>query len=121
MTRKVLIVDDEVTCTLFLGAFLEDNGYLVKTAISGTEALEVGEQFKPDILITDWMLKDQTDGLDVAQSLIAANSSLKVIFITGMAAETLQEKLVGLADYEIIEKPVELDDILRKIDHNQEN
>ena len=115
MTKKILVVDDEPACILFLGIFLQDSGYTVETSKDGTTAIGLHGTFDPEFLITDWMLKDTHDGLDVAHKLLETNPNLKIIFITGMAAESLEEKITGLPPYKIIEKPVNLDNILKII------
>lgn len=118
MTKKILLVDDEFTSTLFLSAYLKDNNYDVQTSMSGEEAITLGKLFRPDILITDWMLKDRKDGTDVAQELIAELPELRVIFVTGMAAEALQDKLTGIMNYTIMEKPIRMDHILQFIEQH---
>jgi two-component system cell cycle sensor histidine kinase/response regulator CckA len=113
MKTKVLIVDDEETCVYFLSSCLEEEGYEVKSSLTGSEAVILGKSFKPSILITDWMLKDGKDGVEVAEELTALDPSLKVVFITGMSSEVIKERLKGMPYLAIIEKPVDLEGILK--------
>lgn len=107
--NRILIVDDEPVCTLFLGLHLRDKGYIVETAEDGATAVEKASTFNPEILISDWILKDTLDGIDVAHTIIKHNPKLKIIFMTGMAAESLNEKIENLPYYKILEKPIDLD------------
>lgn len=116
MSKKVLVVDDEVACTMFLGLYLKDAGYDVKTCTDGEEAITLGKEFQPDTLISDWMLKNKNDGLDVARALIEVRPDIQIIFITGMAADALEQKLDGLPVYRIVEKPLNLDQIVKLIE-----
>jgi len=109
---KILVVDDEQVCTFFLSCALSDEGHEVRTTLRGDEAIVIGMDFKPDILISDWMLKDQCDGLEVGRRLRDNLPELQVIFITGLAEETLREKANGFPFLRILEKPVDLEEML---------
>ena len=113
--QKVLVVDDEHICSYFLGRSLEQEGFEVKTATRGDEAVEIAQDFKPDVLVSDWMLRDVYSGLDVARLMHRDNPNLKIIFITGMAADALLERADGVPIIEVMEKPVDIDDLLRVI------
>lgn len=115
MSKKILLVDDEPSCTFFLGTFLQEEGYDVQTSGTGIGAIEIGKSFNPDILVTDWMLKDEKNGLDVAEELLKLNPNLGIIFITGMAADALEGKLGNIPTYKILEKPLDLDQIAQFI------
>lgn len=110
--EKVLVVDDEHICSFFLGRALEQEGYQVKTATRGDQAVQMGEEFLPDILISDWMLKDVYSGLDVARFFHERNPEVRIIFITGMASDALRESAEDLPIHEVLEKPVDIDDLL---------
>jgi two-component system, OmpR family, KDP operon response regulator KdpE len=51
--RKILVVDDEPTITRALRASFLANGYDVRTAHDGIAGLNVLEDWKPDLVITD--------------------------------------------------------------------
>ena len=53
MSSKILIVDDERQITRALRAALQSHGFEVTTAADGVEALDVFNQVRPDLLITD--------------------------------------------------------------------
>ena len=101
MKPKVLVVDDELLSSSFLCLSLDDEGYSTRSASNAEEAINISSEFKPDILITDWMLKDGKDGIEIAHALVKDNPAIKIIFITGMASHV------------IIEKPVDLNQIIK--------
>lgn len=111
--EKVLVVDDELLCSYFLCLSLEEEGYESRSAASASEAIEIGTEFKPNILITDWMLKDGQDGIDIARALFGLNPDLKIIFITGMASDAIEERVNDIKYLAIIEKPVDLKQIMK--------
>jgi DNA-binding response OmpR family regulator len=65
MTRRILIVDDELTVLLTLKAVLELSGFEVVTAASAAEAkLRLGADTY-DLVITDLMMEHERAGFDV--------------------------------------------------------
>lgn len=110
--KKVLVIDDESVCAIFLGSSLTQEGFDVKIATRADEAIGIASSFKPDVLITDWMLKDAKDGIDVARLLRRDNSDLQVIFITGMAQEMLKQQAADLPYQAIVIKPIDVDEIV---------
>ena len=77
---KVLVVDDEESILDFITMALEHDGYQVVTATSGTQALDLFQEERPQLVILDWMLPD-LDGLQVCQKLRQA-SSVPILMLT---------------------------------------
>ncbi len=117
MAPRVLVVDDEVTCARILATFLTEEGYEVKMALSGTEALQIGEEFVPDVLVSDWMLKDRLHGIDVAQAFRARNPRMEIIFFTGLAEWELrtQSKAANIEAFRIYEKPCRIEKLVEGV------
>jgi CheY-like chemotaxis protein len=69
--RRILVVDDEWLLATWLAEALEDVGYLVQTASDGQEALNYVSTFRPDLVITDFMMPRLT-GLEFATALGSA-------------------------------------------------
>lgn len=105
-------MDDDRNCAAFLRLFLTDEGHEVRSAVSGKDALQAAAVLKPHLLITDWLLKDGTDGLALARGLRKDSADLRIIFITGMPERELQEKIRNLDDAHVFEKPLDLERLL---------
>jgi CheY-like chemotaxis protein len=60
---NVLVVDDEEVYRTYLSGWLTRDGHEVQIASNGQEAIEIGKAFPPDVLIVDWMLKNEYYGL----------------------------------------------------------
>ena len=109
---RILVVDDDRNCAAFLRLFLTDEGHEVRSAVSGKDAMQAASVMAPDLLITDWLLKDGTDGLGLARSLRKERPELSIIFITGMPERELQSEVNKLGQAHIFEKPLDLDRLL---------
>jgi len=127
VTRKneILVVDDDPDFSDTLRIILEHNGYVVRTASDGSEALRVLEAWRPDLIIMDLIMSTDTEGFDVA-CLLRDNpefANVPVIMVTCFLEKVRTEgpenfqKMLGEewpADW-LFEKPVDTVKLLDKI------
>jgi len=102
--RQILVVDDDPAIRGFLCDFLQQEGFRVKPADSGTRALELLHLQCPDLVILDLVMP----GLDGEQTLREIRrhwSDLPVIISSGYAREELLVRLASLAPFAVVEKP----------------
>ncbi|MDJ0554546.1 MAG: response regulator transcription factor [Microcoleaceae cyanobacterium MO_207.B10] len=115
--KKILVVDDENSLRLLLKRHLELQGYEVKDAMSGVDALSILEQEEPDLIVSDVMMPEM-DGLEFCQRLRASNSGQLVPFIFLSSKSELEDRIVGLSmgadDY--LNKPFEMRELVAKIE-----
>jgi two-component system nitrogen regulation response regulator NtrX len=104
---KILIIDDEKNICLSLQHILEDDGYIVQTATSGSLGLKLYETFQPDLLLLD--VKMQTiDGFMVLETIMKQDKTLPVIMISGNSNISDAVKAIKLGAYDFLEKPLSL-------------
>lgn len=106
-SQKVLVVDDEEPILELLRYNLEKNGYEVKTATDGFEALEIAGKFTPDVVLLDVMMP-RMDGVETCRRL-RENPALQktfIVFLTARSEEYSEIAAfdVGADDY--ITKPI---------------
>ncbi len=89
---RILIVDDEENLRHNVQAYLEQEGYVTRTASDGPSALKAARVFRPDLIVLDIMLPGM-DGLEVLRRL-RQESEVYVLLLTAKADET--DKVVGL-------------------------
>ncbi len=65
----ILLVDDDPDIRDSISIILEKQGYQVRTAVNGKQALEALEQQRPDLMILDIMMATDTEGFDLAYDL----------------------------------------------------
>jgi CheY-like chemotaxis protein len=104
---SILVADDESNIRLTVRTVLESDGYLVREASSGREALEAIERQAPDLLVLDLNMPGM-DGMAVLEHLksLAAAHKPRVIILTayGSIATAVRATRLGAVDF--LEKPV---------------
>jgi len=115
--KKVLIVDDDPEIVELLEEVLgRDQRYEIKTASSGYDAGMLTEQFRPDLILLDYMLPD-VNGNIVCQT-IRRNpefASTKIIIVSGVVKEDEIEQLLKSGAEDFIRKPFSIDELTEKI------
>ena len=92
MSKKILVVDDELKIVRLVRAYLEGAGFRVVVAYDGQEALAVFRHERPDLVILDLMLPGM-DGLDVCRAM-RRRSDVPIIMLTARIEEA--DRLIGL-------------------------
>ena len=82
MPQNILLVDDDENILFLFGLALEENGFRVETATTGTEALSLMGVIDFDIALLDYRLSDQ-DGLSLAKEIQKINDKTNIIVVTG--------------------------------------
>ena len=113
MTR-VLVIDDEQMLTDLLSMALRMEGWEVRTAGSGFNALQAARDFEPDALVLDVMMPD-LDGMAVLQRLRHSGNDVPVLFLT--AKDSVADRVAGLTaggdDY--VTKPFSLEEVVARL------
>jgi CheY-like chemotaxis protein len=114
---KVLVVDDSLSVRKVVEKALEGRGLQVLAAASGSEAIEMLERDRPDVVICDVVLPDK-DGYQICQYVRshAAIGATPVLLISGIDNGTVQARAAEVRSDEVLFKPFGVDDLVRKID-----
>ncbi|WP_424935234.1 MULTISPECIES: response regulator transcription factor [Bacteria] len=111
---RILAVDDEPMLTDLLSMALRMEGWEVRTAGSGLEALQTAREFGPDALVLDVMMPD-LDGVGVLKRLREAGNMVPVVFLT--AKDAVSDRIAGLTaggdDY--VTKPFSLEEVVARL------
>ncbi|MBI3930267.1 MAG: response regulator [Armatimonadetes bacterium] len=109
---KILVVDDEARFRKYLSRLLGSRRHEVRTAASGAEAIESGLRYHPEVLVTDWLLKERLHGIHVSQALQSVDGDLRTILVTGYPSHDLQSDARRAGVFRMIEKPFEAEELL---------
>jgi len=89
---RILVVDDEPTVVDVVGRYLEREGFAVRTAADGDEALGAFREHRPHLVVLDLMLP-RIDGMDVCRR-IRETSKTPIIMLTARGDE--MDRIAGL-------------------------
>jgi two-component system, OmpR family, response regulator len=111
---RVLVVDDEPNISELLSMALRYEGWDVRTAGTGSQAISRAKAFRPDAVVLDMMLPD-FDGLTVLRRMRQENPAIPVLFLT--AKDAVEDRVAGLTaggdDY--VTKPFSLEEVVARL------
>jgi DNA-binding response OmpR family regulator len=114
MTRRILLVDDELAILLTLKAILEMNGFEVETAASAREATQKLDTARYDMVITDMRMETETAGYDVIRAARKQEYDPTTAILTAYPALGSEWKNSGAQS--LLVKPMNTQDLLRQIE-----
>ncbi|MBW1972260.1 MAG: sigma-54-dependent Fis family transcriptional regulator [Deltaproteobacteria bacterium] len=108
---RILIVEDEKFQRDMLIGFLKKEGYKVKGAESGFEAIELIKKEQFDIVLLDYKMPKKT-GIETLEEIKGINPEISVIMMTayGSVETAIESMKKGALDY--LNKPIELEELL---------
>lgn len=114
--KKILIVDDELYILMALEFLFEQQGYEVKKAMNGAEAIEVLENFKADVMILDVMMPVM-DGFECAIKIRSDEKFYKmpIFFLTAKGENQDRAKAYASGAEFFITKPFENEELIRMV------
>jgi DNA-binding response OmpR family regulator len=112
---RVLIAEDECAAGVAMAKYLELQGHLVRVAADGRAALEQAASFRPDVLVADWRLGHEMDGVALARDMQRHWPHLLTILISAYPKTSLQSAAKGLDNTKILPKPLQLSDLANLI------
>ncbi len=107
---QVWICDDEESIRRFLSQSLVAEGFAVRTAATGGEAVAMLEKDAPDVLLLDLRLPDMT-GLDVLARARAAHPELAVILLTAYGDVDSAVQAMKQGAFHFANKPIHHDQL----------
>lgn len=113
---RVLVADDEQVIANTLAIILNQAGFEAKAVYSGENALEVIDDFQPNMLISDVIMTGMT-GIEAAIQVRAKLPACKILLFSGQAAtaDLLEKARAHGHEFEILAKPVHPTDLLAKL------
>jgi two-component system alkaline phosphatase synthesis response regulator PhoP len=105
--NRIMIVDDEPDILEFLQYNLQQEGYDVLTCLSWEEALDMAEDFKPDLFILDVMMPEM-DGVVLCERIRANKkfSQSMITFLTARSEDYTQIAALDAGGDDFITKPI---------------
>jgi len=109
----VLVIDDDRRLRALLKEFLSENGFLVSTSVSASDARRKMQYFDFDILVLDVMMEEET-GIDFMTTL-RPDDDIPILLLTAMGGS--EDRILGLGrgadDY--LAKPFEPKELVLRL------
>ena len=112
---RILLAEDDESMRGFLERALAKAGYDVKSFTNGVDALQRLREEPFTLLLTD-IVMPRMDGIELARRAVELDPELKVMFITGFAAVTLNTDSQPPKDARVLSKPFHLRDLVNEVD-----
>jgi CheY-like chemotaxis protein len=108
MAANILVVDDNPLGRKLMTDMLSADGYLVRCATSGAEALTLIAAETPDLVLLDIMMPGM-DGFEVVRRLKsdAATRAIRVVMVTALDDEGSRARLAAAGISVMLTKPVD--------------
>ena len=113
---NVLVVEDEDALATLLQYNLEKEGYEVRLAPDGEEALTAVDERQPDLVVLDWMLP-KVSGVEVCRRIRSrpATRNLPVIMLTARAEESDRIRGLDTGADDYLTKPFSMAELAARI------
>jgi len=115
--RRVLVVDDDEAIVELFSDVLENDGrFEVRTASTGYDAGLLTHQFKPELMILDYMLPD-INGNVVCRAVRddPEISDMKIIIVSGVVNQDEVDDLLAAGADEFVKKPFNIERLLERM------
>lgn len=109
-SAHLLIADDDPVTLDLLKEVLLKEGYRVSTALSGEEAISLGEHHLFDLVITDVRMGEK-DGMDVLRTFKKTSPETSIIVITAFGSLDSAIEAIREGAFDYISKPFKLEEI----------
>ena len=110
----VLIVEDDPAAREATTRYLQGCGFRVVAAGGGNTALVKGRQCRPAVVVCDWRLGGEPDGVAVARALQETQGAA-IVFVTAHPLEELRDATSDLLVAHYFGKPLSLPELARVI------
>src|SRR5712675_912587 len=111
--RNILVVDDEAQITRVLKTTLSSQGYGIRTASDGEEALLLMKDWAPDLVVTDLRMPNM-DGLELCRR-IRSESHIPIIVLSVKGEETIKVEALDAGADDYITKPFSVNELLARV------
>ncbi|MCU7835518.1 MAG: fused response regulator/phosphatase [gamma proteobacterium symbiont of Taylorina sp.] len=114
---KILIVDDDATNRLVLGAYLKKDGFNIVSANNGQTAVDLFQSEAPDLILMDIMMPVM-DGYESTIKIksLSGERFIPIIFLTAMTDENALTRCVEVGGDDFLTKPYNRTILKAKID-----
>lgn len=117
MTKRVLVVDDELDTLNLLKTIIEIHGFEAITTLNSVDAITLAEIEKADIALLDVMMP-KLDGFALCKMMWAYpfTSNMPIVFITAYTALDLEDRRKEAGADDVLQKPIDMKKLVSLIE-----
>lgn len=110
---NILVVDDEPQITRVLKTSLSNQGYGIRTASDGEEALHMMKDWSPDLIVTDLRMPNM-DGLQLCRQ-VRTQSRIPIIVLSVKGEDIIKVQALDAGADDYVTKPFSMNELLARI------
>jgi len=110
---NILVVDDEPQITRVLKTTLSSQGYSVRTASDGDQAVQLMKEWTPDLVITDLRMPN-LGGLELCRH-VRAKSRIPIIVLSVKGEERIKVEALDVGADDYVTKPFGVNELLARV------
>ena len=118
--KKILLVEDDMTLSAVYRSRLEIEGFDVREANNGEDALSATVEYRPDLILLDVMMP-KISGFDVLDILrnTPETANVRIIMLTALSQPKDKERAesLGVDDY-LVKSQVVIGDVVARVKHH---
>ena len=118
MSKRVLIVDDDIHLSQVLARSLERQGYQSRVAANGHEALAETSAFIPEWVVLDLRLEHES-GLNLIREIKNRAPDCRIVMLTGYASIPTAVEAIKLGAHNYLHKPATLQELIAAFDDSE--
>lgn len=111
--EKILIVEDDFDLSGVMRDYLKNDGYEVKQAFNGRDAIEISKTFQPALIILDIMLP-HVDGIEVCRT-VRQTSHAPILIVSAKSSDTDKLLSLGVGADDYLTKPFSLIELVARV------
>src|SRR3984957_6291485 len=111
--QNILVVDDEAQITRVLKTALSTQGYGIRTASDGDDAIQLMKSWMPDLIVTDLRMPHM-DGLELCRH-VRKESRIPIIVLSVKGEETIKVEALDAGADDYITKPFSVKELLARV------
>jgi len=111
--QNILVVDDEPQITRVLKTTLSSQGYGIRTASDGEEALQAMSEWPPDLIVTDLRMPNM-DGLELCRE-VRKTSQVPIIVLSVKGEDSIKVQALDAGADDYVTKPFSMTELTARI------
>jgi len=113
-SERILVVEDNDELLDLMSTMLTQSGYQVRCARNGSEAIQMLRSEEFDLLLSDIVMPNGVNGIEVAREARRLNKGIKILLVSGYAGDVV-ERHQAVGEFPLIDKPFRMPELAARL------